>query len=132
MIDRVSRPMQFRLVLQPVMAAILAIVAGLKDAKAGKSPYFWALAADPTHAISHFPNQPYAANIGTPNNDFQTDNHANVSPLKPAHGPRHRPGKNGCHPIKLQSVNPSTGVLQNAVFRQIPPDLLVQLSVGQS
>jgi hypothetical protein len=41
--DRISGPMRFRLVLQPVMACILAILAGLKDAKAGKPPYFWAL-----------------------------------------------------------------------------------------
>jgi hypothetical protein len=40
MSDRVNGPMKFRLVLQPVMASIFAIVAGLKDAKAGKPPYF--------------------------------------------------------------------------------------------
>ena len=32
---RVSGPMHFRLYLQPGMAAVLAIIAGLKDAKAG-------------------------------------------------------------------------------------------------
>ena len=41
--DRVSGPMKFRLVLQPLMASIFAITAGLKDAKLGKPPYFWAL-----------------------------------------------------------------------------------------
>ena len=45
--DRVSGPMKFRLVLQPVMATIFAIIAGLKDAKAGKPPYFWCLLSDP-------------------------------------------------------------------------------------
>ena len=49
MVDRVSGPMSFRLALQPVMASIFAITAGLKDAKAGKPPYFWALVADPLH-----------------------------------------------------------------------------------
>lgn len=49
MADRVSGPMKFRLVLQPVMASIFAIIAGLKDAKAGKPPYFWALISDPAH-----------------------------------------------------------------------------------
>ena len=44
---RVSGPMKFRLVLQPVMASFLAIHAGLADAKLGKPPYFWALASDP-------------------------------------------------------------------------------------
>jgi hypothetical protein len=43
LIDRVAGPMNFRFILQPVMASILAIIAGLKDAKAGKSPYFWSL-----------------------------------------------------------------------------------------
>jgi hypothetical protein len=47
--DRVSGPMKFRLVLQPVMASIFAIVAGLRDAKAGKPPYFWALVTEPSH-----------------------------------------------------------------------------------
>jgi hypothetical protein len=49
--DRVSGPMKFRLVLQPIMAAIFAIMAGLKDAKAGKPPYGWALFTDPAHRI---------------------------------------------------------------------------------
>jgi len=28
---------------------ILAVIAGVKDAKAGKPPYFWALITDPAH-----------------------------------------------------------------------------------
>lgn len=47
--DRVSGPMKFRLLLQPLMAVIFAVVSGLKDAKAGKPPYFWALLTDPAH-----------------------------------------------------------------------------------
>jgi hypothetical protein len=47
MIDRVSGPMKFRLVLQPVMAAIFAIRSGLADAKAGRTPYFWSLITNP-------------------------------------------------------------------------------------
>jgi hypothetical protein len=43
LIDRVSGPMSFRFILQPVMASIIAIIAGSRDAKAGKSPYFWSL-----------------------------------------------------------------------------------------
>lgn len=37
-IDRVSGPMKFRLVLQPMMAALFAIRSGLADARAGKPP----------------------------------------------------------------------------------------------
>ena len=45
MVARVSGPMKFRLVLQPAMAAFFAIRAGLADARAGRPPYFWALAS---------------------------------------------------------------------------------------
>jgi hypothetical protein len=47
LLDRVSGPMKFRLVLQPLMAAIFAMMAGLKDAKEGRPPYFWTLLSDP-------------------------------------------------------------------------------------
>lgn len=47
--DRVTGPMKFRLLLQPVMAAIFAIIAGLKDAKLGKPPYFWGLLTSADH-----------------------------------------------------------------------------------
>jgi hypothetical protein len=46
--DRLTGPMQFRIVLQPIMAAIFAVLSGLKDARAGKAPYFWSLITDPT------------------------------------------------------------------------------------
>jgi len=49
MADRLTGPMKFRLLLQPVMASIFAIRSGLADAKAGKPPYFWALFSDPAH-----------------------------------------------------------------------------------
>jgi hypothetical protein len=49
LVDRVTGPMHFRVVLQPVMAAIFAFIDGRKDAKAGNAPYFWSIATDPTH-----------------------------------------------------------------------------------
>jgi hypothetical protein len=49
MADRVTGPMKFRLLLQPVMASIFAIRSGLADARAGKPPYVWALFSDPAH-----------------------------------------------------------------------------------
>jgi len=49
LIDRVSGPMKFRLILQPLMAIIFAIRSGLKDAKEGKPAYFWALFTDSVH-----------------------------------------------------------------------------------
>ena len=47
LVGRVSGPMKFRLILQPVMAAFFAIRGGLKDAKEGKPAYFWALFTNP-------------------------------------------------------------------------------------
>lgn len=47
LIDRVSGPMKLRGVLQPLMAAIFAIMAGLKDARLGNTPYFWSLFTNP-------------------------------------------------------------------------------------
>ena len=44
--DRVGGPMTFRLILQPLMAAILAFRAGLKDAQQGRPPYFWTILTD--------------------------------------------------------------------------------------
>ena len=38
LLDRVTGPMKFRLVLQPIMATIFAIHAGLHDARAGQPP----------------------------------------------------------------------------------------------
>ena len=49
LVGRVSGPMTFRLILQPVMAAIFPIRSGLKDAKQNKPPYFWALFTDSEH-----------------------------------------------------------------------------------
>src|SRR5215831_9829247 len=41
LIQRPDEPMRFRFILQPVMAAIVAIRDGLKDVRAGRKPYFW-------------------------------------------------------------------------------------------
>jgi hypothetical protein len=49
--DRVSGPLKFRFLLQPAMASIFAILSGLKDARTGKPPYFWALVTDPAHRV---------------------------------------------------------------------------------
>ena len=43
LVDRVSGPMWFRLILQPVVASIFAVRAGMKDAREGKPAYFWAV-----------------------------------------------------------------------------------------
>ena len=43
-IGRGAGPFHLRLLLQPLMATVLGIRAGLKDAKAGHPPYFWSVA----------------------------------------------------------------------------------------
>ena len=45
--ERPSGPLAMRFYLQPTMAAILAVRDGLKDARAGKPPYFWELFSNP-------------------------------------------------------------------------------------
>jgi len=47
MVDRVTGPMKFRLVLQPLMATFFAVRSGLEDARTGRPPYFWTLLSDP-------------------------------------------------------------------------------------
>ena len=49
LVGRVSGPMKFRLVLQPLMAVIFATRAGLRDAKTGQPPFFWAMLTTPAH-----------------------------------------------------------------------------------
>ena len=46
---RVSGPMWFRFILQPTMAIIFALRAGLKDARTGQPAYFWAVVKNPEH-----------------------------------------------------------------------------------
>ncbi len=41
MVARAGGPMTFRLFLQPTIAAVAAIHDGIKDARLGRSPYFW-------------------------------------------------------------------------------------------
>src|SRR5215475_13560725 len=47
LIGRIGGPMSFRIILQPVMALILAISDGLKDAREGRPAYFYSLFTRP-------------------------------------------------------------------------------------
>jgi len=42
-LDRTAGPFQLRFILQPIVAAVLAIRAGLKDAKARRPAYLWTI-----------------------------------------------------------------------------------------
>jgi hypothetical protein len=45
LIGREDGPLAFRLIIQPAVAALLAIHAGLRDARAGRPAYGWAILA---------------------------------------------------------------------------------------
>jgi len=45
--DRLTGPMSFRFILQPVVACVFAVIAGLQDARFGRTPYLWALFSEP-------------------------------------------------------------------------------------
>ena len=47
LLARPSGPFAFRFVLQPLMAIVLALRDGIKDAQTGRSPYFWTVLCDP-------------------------------------------------------------------------------------
>lgn len=44
LLRRASGPMHIRLIIQPIMAILLAIRAGLKDARENKTPFLWEFA----------------------------------------------------------------------------------------
>lgn len=44
---RLDGPLHFRFVVQPLMATILGVLDGVKDARAGKPAYFWAVVFTP-------------------------------------------------------------------------------------
>jgi hypothetical protein len=46
-IGRLTGPMNFRLIVQPLVATILAVRAGLEDARQGRPAFFWTAATNP-------------------------------------------------------------------------------------
>jgi len=53
-VGRLHGPMQFRLIMQPTMACIVAVKDGMKDARNGSPPYFWALISEPENRKQFF------------------------------------------------------------------------------
>jgi hypothetical protein len=52
LVARPSGPLALRFLLQPAVASILAIRDGLKDAREGRSPYFWTVVSNPAERRS--------------------------------------------------------------------------------
>jgi hypothetical protein len=48
LVNRPSGPLSARFVLQPIMATLLAVRAGIRDARSGAPPYLWTVFTDPT------------------------------------------------------------------------------------
>ena len=48
---RTVGPMTFRFILQPCMAAIAALVDGIKDARLGRDPYLWTILTNPNKSV---------------------------------------------------------------------------------
>jgi hypothetical protein len=46
---RIGGPLTLRLFIQPLVATVLAISAGVADGRAGRPPYFWAIVTHPEH-----------------------------------------------------------------------------------
>ena len=47
LLERPSGPLALRFLLQPAMATLFAIRDGIKDAREGRSPYFWTVLSKP-------------------------------------------------------------------------------------
>ena len=53
LIAQPSGPLAFRLILQPTMATILAVIDGLKDARVGRPPFTWTILSDPSRRAGY-------------------------------------------------------------------------------
>ncbi len=51
LLDRPSGRMRFRFILQPIMVSIAAVHDGMKDARTGRSPYFWTVLSKPRERV---------------------------------------------------------------------------------
>ena len=51
LVGRVHGPMNFRMILQPLMAVLFAIRDGRQDGREGRKPYFWALFTERGHRL---------------------------------------------------------------------------------
>ena len=47
LLERPEGPLAMRFVLQPIVATLLAVRDGVKDARGGRSPYFWTVLSHP-------------------------------------------------------------------------------------
>ena len=48
-VGRIDGPLHFRVIVQPLVACVLAVRGGLRDARQKRPPYLWSFAVDPGH-----------------------------------------------------------------------------------
>jgi hypothetical protein len=53
LLARPSQGLALRFILQPLMSTIIATRDGIKDARSGRSPYFWTIVSDPAQRAAH-------------------------------------------------------------------------------
>ena len=49
LVGRIEGPLSFRIIIQPLVAVILAVRAGLRDAREGRAPHLWAILTHSGH-----------------------------------------------------------------------------------
>jgi hypothetical protein len=48
LLDRLDGPLSFRFLMQPAVAATLALLAGIRDARTGRPPFLWTMVTEPS------------------------------------------------------------------------------------
>jgi hypothetical protein len=54
LLDRADGPLHFRLVIMPTVVSLLAIRAGLRDARQGRSTFMWTILTNPAKRLQFF------------------------------------------------------------------------------
>ncbi|MCI0366129.1 MAG: DUF202 domain-containing protein [Phycisphaerales bacterium] len=49
LLGRITGPLDFRVIIQPIVAIVLATRAGLRDAREGRPPFLWTVLSNPAH-----------------------------------------------------------------------------------
>ena len=119
MASRVTGPMKFRLVLQPLMASIFAIRSGLADARTGKPPY--SPSFDPPASPSRIITHPINASGATPTRRYRafTSSRACSPPDRryaQANAP-YRPGARSPWSLSQQDLRKRSGAARRAAPR---------------
>jgi len=104
LIGRWNGPFAFRFILQPLVAAILAVRAGLRDARISRPAYGWAIITDSAHF-----------------RDLLREGWKDVARLFFCGSPRGHNLRNHCLPPNLSSPTPDRGAMRGSAAVFIDP-----------